>query len=286
VISPFAGAAAAGLVLGSGLFALDRVALSMIRPPFKPVRRRASDLPFPSDAITIPSGGHALKGWILRPDMDNGGPVLVLVHGWGSNHGTMARLAEPLLRVGYPVLLFDVRHHGESRGAPYVTARHFRDDVLAAVREAEVPFPGRSHVLVGHSMGGSAGVVAVAEGAPVQGLVSIGAPADLWKIWAYHLDRRGLPGKWVIKVLKPFWRFRAGVPWVSLDPVRRAGELGVPFLVLHGEEDESVQASHASLLARAGGVEPRILSGQGHTDLLESSELQKEVVEFLKTLPA
>ena len=286
MISPLGGAAVIGLVLGGAVFALDRVAVSMIRPRIKPLRKTASDVPFPSEAITILSGGLALNGWILSPEEDNRGPVLVLVHGWGSNHGTMARLAEPLLRVGYPVLLFDVRHHGRSRGAPYVTARHFRDDILAAVQESQVRFPGRPRVLIGHSMGGSTGVLAVADGAPVQGLVCIGAPADLWEVWAQHLGQKWLPGRWVVKALSPFWRFRAGVPWKTLDPKRRARELPVPFLVLHGEEDESVPAGHALLLGRAGGVEPRILHGQGHTDLLEAPELHEELVEFLQALPA
>ena len=125
----------------------------------------------------------------------------------------------------------------------------------------------------------------MAEGAPVQGLISIGAPADLWEAWADHLDQTGLPGKWVVRALKPFWRFRAGVPWVSLDPKRRAKELDMPFLVLHGEKDESVPVGHARVLARAGGVKPRILLGEGHTDLLEAPELHKVVVEFLEALP-
>lgn len=268
------------------MFAMDRMAVRMIRPPFKPLRERLSDLPYLSEAITISSDGEILKGWILRPEPenDNGGPVLVLVHGWGSNHGTMARLAQPLLEAGYPVLLFDVRHHGKSRGASYVTARHFRDDIMAAIREAEVRFPARPRVLVGHSMGGSAGVVAVAEGAPVQGLISIGAPSDLWEVWAFHLDRKALPGKWVVRALRPFWRIRVGVPWKALDPQLRAKDLEVPFLVLHGEEDESVSASHAHRLAGAGGVEPKIFPGQGHTDVLESPDLHREVIGFLAKL--
>ena len=135
-------------------------------------------------------------------------------------------------------------------------------------------------------MGGSVGVLAAADGAPVQGLVTIGAPADLWEVWAYHLGRKGLPGKWVVKALSPFWRFRAGVPWETLDPMRRAKELELPLLILHGNEDESVPAGHARLLARAGGVEARILIGQGHTDVLEAPELHREVIEFLESLSA
>lgn len=265
---------------------LDRVAVQMIKPRLKPLRKRATGLPFQAEAVTVSSGNQTLSGWTVRPDADNGGPVLVMVHGWGSNHGTMTRLAGPLLAKGFPVFLFDVRHHGESRGSPYVTARHFRDDIRAAVRKAMAIFPQRSLVLIGHSMGGATGLLAAADGVPVQGLVTIGSPGDLWAVWAYHLDETGLPGQWVVRGLKPFWRVRAGVPWRSLDPLVRAGELEVPILILHGDQDESVSPDHATLLGRASGVEPRILEGEGHTDLLDSPILHEEIEAFLQEIPA
>ncbi|MBT8396341.1 MAG: alpha/beta fold hydrolase [Gemmatimonadetes bacterium] len=279
------GTLGAGLVVGGVGYLLDRFALGMIRPPYKPIRYRVSALPYLSESVSIKSGDQDLAGWIIRPEEDRKGPVLVFVHGWGSNHGTMTRLAGPLLGMGFPALVFDVRHHGKSRGAPFVTARHFRDDIVAAVGLAGQRFPGRPLVLVGHSMGGSTGVLAVAHGAPVQALISIGAPADMWEVWAHHLNQQGLPGTWVIKGLNPFWRFRAGVPWRSLDPRRKAGEIHGPFLVLHGAEDESVPVHHAFSLAEAGGVVPQVLPGEGHTDLLESPELHRIVVGFLAGLP-
>ena len=165
-----------GVALGGaalGLLAMDRVAVRLIKPPLKPLRKRVADLPFSSERILVRSGSVDLSGWLAQPRDDNGGPVLILVHGWGSNHGTMARLGEPLLEKGFPVFLFDVRHHGESGGAPYVTARHFRDDITAAVRSVLVWCPDRSRVLIGHSMGGATGVLAVADGAPVDAFVSI-----------------------------------------------------------------------------------------------------------------
>jgi pimeloyl-ACP methyl ester carboxylesterase len=256
----------------------------MIQPPFKPIRKKISDPLVPAESIPLVSGGQALAAWIFRPGEDKGGPVLVLVHGWGSNHGTVARLGEPLLKAGYPLLLFDVRHHGNSRGAPYVTARHFRDDISAAVRKAKAIFPGRECVLIGHSMGGSTGVLSVADGAPVGALISIGAPADLWEVWAYHFDRKRLPGKILVKALSPFWRIWAGVPWKVLDSRQRAAELTVPFLVLHGEKDESVPVRQAQMIASAAGVKPHIFPGLGHTDLLESPALHQLVLGFLGSL--
>ena len=144
------------------LVVADRIAVQMIRPKFKPLSRRVTDLSFPAERVSIRSGEYTLSGWIVRPLVDNEGPVVILAHGWGSNHGTMTRLGGPLLEAGFPIVVFDVRHHGESRGAPYVTARHFRDDISAAVRLAESSFPSRPRVLVGHSMGGSTGVLSVA----------------------------------------------------------------------------------------------------------------------------
>jgi pimeloyl-ACP methyl ester carboxylesterase len=268
------------------LVIVDRIAVRMIKPPLKPLRKRATGLPFQTEAVRVPSGDQALSGWIVRPERDNGGPVLVLVHGWGSNHGTMTRLARPLLERGFPVLLFDVRHHGKSGGAPYVTARHFRDDIKAALKRMAAVFPDRPTVLIGHSMGGSTGILAVADGGDARGLVTIGSPGDLWAVWAYHLDRKGLPGRWVIKCLSPFWRVRAGVPWRSLDPVVRAADLRVPFLIFHGDQDESVPADHALQLGRGSGIDPRILEGEGHTDLLDSPVLHGELEAFLQKIPA
>ena len=147
-------------------------------------------------------------------------------------------------------------------------------------------FPRRSVALIGHSMGGSTGVLAVVEGAPVQGLISISAPADLWEVWAYYFDRKGFPGKWVVRILNPFWRFRAGVPFKTLDPASRARELAIPCLILHGSMDESVPAEHATVLAEATGTKPVIMEGLDHGNLLDSEGLHEEVVSFLDALPS
>ncbi len=126
----------------------------------------------------------------------------------------------------------------------------------------------------------------MADGAPVHGLVTIGAPADLWGIWAHYLNRRGLPGAWLVKALKPFWLVRAGVPWDALDPIKKAGEVKVPFLIIHSDADESVPVREAYLLAGGAGVSPQIVEGKEHTEILDSPELFRRLVEFLQEVSA
>lgn len=290
------GAAALLLVL---IFILDRLALAMIRPPRKVHARNIDKLrsDFRIRDHTFTSLGQELQGWFVEPvwgkeegekagarleAQEAGGPVAVLVHGWGSSHGRMTYLAEPLLRAGIPVFLFDVRRHGRSYDAPYITARHFRDDTAAAVREARAAYPHRSLILVGHSMGGSAAVLAAAQGAPVDGLVTMGAPADMWGVWIRYFHQKGLPGKWIVKTLFPFWRYRAGVPFRRLDPARKVKEVKVPVLVIHGDQDDSVPVAHARTLAAGAGVEPMILPGEGHNEILGRKEVHRSVLAFME----
>jgi alpha-beta hydrolase superfamily lysophospholipase len=275
----------AGVVLVAMALVLDRLALVLIRPRKRTHARNVRTLPFEVREHSFQSLGQELKGWFVVPAADCGGPAVVLVHGWGSSHGRMTHLAQPLLEAGHPVFLFDIRYHGDSPDAPYVTARHFRDDTLAATREVRANFPHRPLVLMGHSMGGSAAILAVVEGAPVDGLVTIAAPADLWGVWAHFFDQKGLPGTWIVRVFNPFWRYRAGVPFRTLRPDRRASEVKVPFLILHGDRDTSVDVSHARILARSAGVTPVVLEREGHNDLLAKPALHERVSGFLDAIP-
>jgi pimeloyl-ACP methyl ester carboxylesterase len=284
VITPLTGAVIVAMVGASVVLAMDRLALRLIRPPQQPHRRTVGKLPFSSKPHSFSASGQPLTGHLIEPDTDGGGAVAVLVHGWGSSHGNLIRLAVPILRGGHPVLLFDVRHHGESPPSRFVTARHYRDDIKAACQEMEQLYPGRAVAVVGHSMGGSCGILAAVAGAPIQGLISISAPADLWEVWAYYFDRQGLPGKWIVRLLNPFWRRRAGASWESLDPESRAKELALPFLVLHGARDESVPVAHANVLASAAGTEAVVMEGKDHSNLLDAPELHERVISFLSGL--
>jgi pimeloyl-ACP methyl ester carboxylesterase len=60
--------------------------------------------------------------------------------------------------------------------------------------------------------------------------------------------------------------------------------LRIPVLVLHGDRDQSVPLHHAGLLARGAGVEPVILEGEDHNELLGKDRLHKEVFAFLEEI--
>lgn len=264
------------------LYALDRVAQAAVRPVPREPDRTAPELGLPHEDIVVQHEDHVLNGWLLQPEEDQGRPLLLLAHGWGANYGVLLELAEPLLQEGFPVLLFDVRGHGANEEVPYVTVRHFRDDVMAVSRWAADRLPDRPRVLVGHSLGGAASVLAAAQGAPVNGVVTIAAPADVMEVTAEYLRDKGFPGGFMVVALRPFWWRRVRGTFRRLVPEREIRRLRVPVLVVHPEDDRRVGRDHADRLALNAGGLPRIIPGAGHTDVLGRTETHRALVTFLE----
>ncbi len=265
------------------LVALDRLALATARPPRKGLDRTSEDLGVPAAPVAFPAvDGVTLRGeWIEPATREPGAPLAVLVHGWTGNSGTMLLLAGPLIEAGFPVFVFDVRRHGRSDDGDCVTIRHFRDDVRRALEVARDRRPGAPVVMVGHSLGGSAAILAAAAGAPLDGLAVIAAPADVFEVTAGMFSERGLPGSLITRVLRPFWQRRAGESFGGLNPGASAAGLAVPLFVAQGDRDHRVPASHAERLASAAGTQVRWIPGAGHKDVLTRPELAAELVRFL-----
>lgn len=281
----------------AGLLLVDRAAVLTMRPPSRGPLRRAADLGLDAEPLEFDSSGCTLRGELIRPrravrssadGADRGGdetedlrPVAVLVHGWTGTAGFMLQLAKPLVEAGYPTIVFDIRSHGRSDRAPAVTIRHFRDDLMRAVALAAELEPGRPRVVVGHSLGGGAAVLACAQGMNVDGLVLVAAPADLFEVTARFYSDHRLPGRMLTRLFTPSWRLRAAESFRNLNPETAAARVTARVAIVQGAEDTRVPPEQAHRLARGLGIEPLLLPGVGHRDILGRPELHEAVIRFL-----
>lgn len=265
------------------LFGLDRLSSLIVQPAPRPVERTVPELGLAHEDLRIQSGDHELAAWLIQPpEAQPFEPLVLVAHGWSANYSTVLTLAGPLAETGHDVLLFDVRGHGRNAPEPYVSVRSFRDDLMAVTRYAATRFPDRQLVVIGHSMGGAAGVLAAAEGAPIDGLVLVAAPSDIVKVTAEYLVDRGLPGHVLANVFRPFWWRRIGSTFRPLTPSRRIRELDIPLLLIQPEHDLRVAREHAERLAEAAGVEYRLIPDREHTDVLGDPLTLRFVLEFLE----
>jgi uncharacterized protein len=70
--------------------------------------------------ITFDADGATLRGWLYRPQAENGpSPIIVMTHGWGAVKEMYLDLyAEAFADAGFAVLVYDNRHFGASDGLP------------------------------------------------------------------------------------------------------------------------------------------------------------------------
>jgi pimeloyl-ACP methyl ester carboxylesterase len=141
----------------------------------------AEPLKASADALSVVTTHGAMRVYHWMPDdiKPGGAPVAILVHGWGGCGLYMTQFVPPLLNAGYQVAAIDLPGHGGSQGAS-TDAGNTTELVLATARAL-----GRADLLLGHSFGALAVMLAAAGGAPLHDkitpkkLVLLSAPASL-----------------------------------------------------------------------------------------------------------
>jgi uncharacterized protein len=203
------------------------------------------------------SAGAELAGVFERPDGEvRAGIVLAHCFSCSKDHKTMTRLAKGLRSAGYAVLRFDVTGLGDSEGDfGTSTMASGTEDVAAAAAALADLLPGPL-VLVGHSLGGSASLLAAPHLDRVAAVVTINAPAS-----PAHL-RLHLPDVEVrsrdddtaqITLAGRTFTVRRGFldDLEEHDQVGAVAELGRPLLVVHGLADQLVGVAEGERIVAA-----------------------------------
>lgn len=215
-------------------------------------------------------------------------PAVVGVHGFKGfkDWGFWPVFAGRAARAGFTAVTFNLSGSGvDAAGEPSLGERFSRDTYSRQLEDIrtviDALFSGALGVvepsmvgLVGHSRGGGMAIIAAEADSRVSALVTWAAiaDADRWsqatrQAWRArgHLDvensRTGQVLPLSVDVLDDLDANSA-----RLDITAAASRLGIPWLIVHGDEDESVPVSDAVLLAKANPVAtPLIIPGTGHT---------------------
>ncbi len=222
--------------------------------------------------------GQTLCGWFF-PAVGAAHGTVVHCHGNAGNMSGHFELVRWLPEAGWNLLCFDYRGFGYSTGRP--RRRGIVDDVHAAVEYVcERPdVDADSVALVGQSLGGAVSIVAVAEGAPVCGLVTDGA-----------FDSYQGATRWLLSESWLTWgAARPAARWLispGLDPIDYVAQIApTPLLIIQGTEDHLIDWHTAERLYEAAR-QPKdlmIVEGAGHFDAFETAAdlVRPKVLRFL-----
>jgi pimeloyl-ACP methyl ester carboxylesterase len=215
-------------------------------------------------------GDLAAWGW-----GDDGGPRVLLVHGWEGRGAQLGPLVGPLTEVGFRVVAFDAPAHGDSPGQ-HSSLVHFADAVEAAAHAL-----GPLYGVVAHSMGGPATLWASRSRSIAARLVLVAPPLDI-RDFTRSLSRTlGLPEE-VRERIHVRLEARFGVGADALRSDRLAGKVRGPALVLHDENDREVPIACGEAIARAlpGSTMVRT-QGLGHQRILRDPQAIETITRFL-----
>ncbi len=236
----------------------------------------------------LPLRGDVWSGEGLRP-----GTAIVVCHGFKGfkDWGFFPYTAEQITRrTARPVVTFNFAGSGIGPDLQDFTELDLFEDntfskelddlqvILDAIESGDLPElePCGSFGLLGHSRGGVASIITAAEDTRVAALVTWNAVSrlDRWTDEQKQEWRR--EGRLEVLNTRTGQLLPLGVGLLEdvernrdrLDPLKAASRLNVPYLIVHGAEDESVSVSEGEELADAaadGQVTFHRIEGAGHT---------------------
>ncbi len=218
-------------------------------------------------------------------------PAIVVVHGFKGfkDWGMFPPLAERLARAGFATVTFNLSGSGVDDAGEFVWPDRFGHDtfsaelndlglVIDALARGDLGVrPPTTIGLVGHSRGGGIGVLHAARDRRVQALVTWSSISSVerwsprevmeWRekgVTEIVNTRTGQRLPLYVDVLDDVERQAAG----PLDIPAAAARLAIPWLIVHGTEDEAVSHLEADALRAASPLPTtRLLAieGAGHT---------------------
>ena len=253
---------------------------------FKPPRIREKTTPdnygMPFEVCSVPSvNGKQLYTWLILNDPSN--PTVIVLHGWGGNAAAMLPLAQPFFQHGFNIILFDARNHGRSDGGGHSSMPRFAEDLESVIDWSRQRVEGKL-VLLGHSVGAAAVLLAASRRNDVDAVISIASFAHPEWLMQRYFQRFHLPER-LIQLLLRYIEWIIGHRFEDIAPVNTLCRLRCPALLVHGTADRTVPVSDARLLKQHcdhENVQLMLVDGADHDSVEMIEAHQDGMLNFLR----
>ncbi len=231
-----------------------------------------SSLGIEFEDVKFKSQGRAIQGWLT----DGAGPFLIMTHGWGANAEVFFPIMSHLTLLNYKMLAFDVSNHGRSEEISSTTIKTFVEDIRSAI-----DFCGEEAILIGHSMGAAASIIAGNSDERVKAIVSISSFCSTQEIIKKMMGSfvpNILKGKILGKIEKI-----TGLDLEQFAPCNFVCKRSLPLLLIHGKLDTTVPLEDSKRIkGKCPGVELEIIDGEDHMSILSNEKSIRRIEKFLR----
>jgi hypothetical protein len=261
------------VVLGAAWTEIPAIGAGALLHPARHATIRAAP-PGCTDA-TFDGAGVTLRGWRCATNEPRRATIVYL-HGVADNRGSAAGPIARFLPLGYDVIAYDSRAHGESGGEACTYGFYEKQDLHRVIDAISGPV-----ILIGTSLGAAVALLEAADDTRVKGVVAAETFSDLRTVaterapWIFtngQIDR-------AFALAEREARFHID----GVSPVRAAARITVPVLLIHGDADIDTPPSHSRrVFDQLQGPKRLILvRGAAHNGSLKP-EMWVEIEAFLR----
>jgi alpha-beta hydrolase superfamily lysophospholipase len=223
--------------------------------------------------------GIKLHGWKIFADEKTAGNILFF-HGNGDNVSTQLPNTFWLAKQGYDLYLYDYRGYGQSQGEPDLDDTISDMELMIGRAVQQLP-EDEKLIVMGHSLGGSMAIYAVAHSAyrdKIEALITVEAFSDY-----HHITQDVLSKSWLFWAFQWPLSFTVSNAYSPLDSIALVSP--TPVCIIHSENDEMIDMYHAERLFEAA-KQPKIirLIDANHSNVFISRENRQVLFDYLKTL--
>jgi pimeloyl-ACP methyl ester carboxylesterase len=243
-----------------------------------PTRRKTERQPTrPFEAFEWQGAGVPLVGWWFHTPAAPRG-TLIYLHGVADNRGSSVGIAEHFVPLGFDVVAYDSRAHGESGGDACTYGFYEKKD-LARVMDHLSRTP---VVVMGTSLGAAVALQAAAEDPRIAAVISVSAFSDLRTAAVerapFFASRSNLDE--AFRLAESQGHFRVD----EVNPAAAAQRIAVPVLLIHGDADKETPYAHSLRILAALHDPKRLITipGGGHRGGL-TPEVWRQVDGWLAT---
>jgi uncharacterized protein len=232
---------------------------ALLHPPRRPLTQ-VPTIKF--EKLDLDVGIH-LAGWLFRTEQHRRG-LVVYLHGLGDNRSSGISFAQHFNALGFDVLAYDSRAHGESGGDACTYGFYEKTDLSRAIDK----LGGGPIVAFGVSLGAGIALQAAAEDPRIALVVAVAPISDLRTAATerapFFASRANVDE--AFRIAERQAAFRAD----AVNPAAAATRIHAPVLVIHGADDRETPPAHSERVyaALAGPKKLVLVPGADHDNAL------------------
>ena len=210
---------------------------------------------------------------------------ILLSHGYTDNRFGSLKYAKMYLDLGFNVIVYDLRGHGENEPTFCTYSARERKDLAFLIRDSIARYQPVIFGIHGESLGAATSIACLEDKPQIDFVVADCGFSDISGVLKGGVRSAHLPEA-VVPLASVCAKIRYGYSYDMMRPIDSLTENEIPILFIHGEEDSFILPEHSERMQKEtkGYSELHLIPGAAHAAsiLTAPAEYKGIVAAFLE----